>query len=67
MEDNSKIRTTYTKDMLIKRISSECGESPKIVRDVYSALEEDIARLLSCADDNTDISIRLFEDRKSVV
>ena len=61
MEDNNKIKTTYTKDMLIKRISKECGENPRVVRDIYNALEEDMARLLSCANEDVDISIRLFE------
>lgn len=61
MKDDAKIKTTYTKDMLIKRISSACVESPKVVRDVYNALEEDVAKLLSCADESMDISIRLFE------
>ena len=61
MKDNNKAKTTYTKDMLVKRIASECGESSKTVRDIYNAIEEDVAKLLSCANENTDISIRLFE------
>lgn len=61
MKDDSKVKTTYTKDMIIKRIASARAENPRVVRDVYNALEEDIAKLLSCANENTDISIRLFE------
>lgn len=56
-----KIKTTYTKKNLIENIANECGKSKNTVRDIYNALEENIATLLSSADINTDISVRLFE------
>lgn len=55
------IKNTYTKDILIKSIAKECRMSAGTVHAVYHKLEEIIARLLSSANENTDIVIRLFE------
>lgn len=54
-------KTTYTKDMLIKRLSEECNKDIKTVRLIYNALEGDITSILSSANSNMDVSIRLFE------
>ena len=61
MSNKDKTRLTYTKDMLIKNIAMMSGNDVKVVRAIYNALEEDIARLLSLASPDTDVSLRLFE------
>ena len=57
----NKNKNTYTKDMLIRRISDICGKDMSTIRIVYNTLEETIANLLSSAKFDTDVSIRLFE------
>lgn len=61
MSNKDKTKLTYTKDMLIKNIAMMSGNDVKVVRTIYNALEEDIARLLSLANQDTDVSLRLFE------
>ena len=61
LENNEKTKITYTKDMLIKKIAEEYGIGVKIVRSIYNQLEEDVFEILSSANLNTDVSIRLFE------
>ena len=61
MSDNDKTKITYTKDMLIRRLSEECDKDIKSVRLIYNKLEGDIAHILSSANNDTDVSIRLFE------
>ena len=56
-----KNKNTYTKDILIRRISDICGKDMSTIRIVYNALEETVAKLLSSANEDTDVSIRLFE------
>lgn len=56
-----KNKNTYTKDMLIRKISDMCGKDLSTIRTVYNTLEEVIAILLSTAKSDTDVSIRLFE------
>ena len=56
-----KNKNTYTKDMLIRRISDICGKDMSTIRTVYNTLEETVANLLSSANPNIDVSIRLFE------
>ena len=61
MSNKNKAKLTYTKDMLIRNIAMMSGNDTKVVRAIYNALEEDIARLLSLASPDTDVSLRLFE------
>lgn len=61
MGNDKRDKLTYTKDMLIKRISKECGYNTRMVKAFYNALEGDVVNLLSYANPDTDISIRLFE------
>lgn len=61
LKTQEKIKITYTKDMLIKNIAEECNKNKSIVRTIYNAIEKSVAEILSSADPNTDISIRLFE------
>ena len=56
-----KTKNTYTKEMLIKNIAETTGKNICIVRTIYNTLEQTIVNLLSSADNNTDISLRLFE------
>lgn len=58
-QENGK--NTYTKDMLVRKISDVCGRDMSTIRTVYNTLEEIVANLLSSAKPNTDVSIRLFE------
>ena len=61
LENNEKIRVTFTKDMMIKKIAEECGINVRTVKSVYNAFEECIFETLSFADLDKDISLRLFE------
>lgn len=61
MKNIEKEKVTYTKDMLIKKIASDCKRDLKIVKTIYNSLEENIFDILSSATSNEDISIRLFE------
>ena len=56
-----KVKNTYTKDILIKNIAEKCNKDVNTVRTVYNTLENTIAKLLSSANENTDVTIRLFE------
>lgn len=61
IKTKGKTKTVYTKEMMIRTIAKKCGEDYDTVRDVYNTLEDDIAKKLSLANANTDVSIRLFE------
>ena len=61
IEVQDKIKKTYTKDMLIRSIAEKCNKDINTVRTIYHTLEETITKLLSSANENTDITIRLFE------
>lgn len=61
MKNNEKTKTTYTKDMLVKKIAGETQLGLRTVKEVYSALEENIFEILSSTNQDTDVSIRLFE------
>ena len=61
LEDNERTKITYTKDMLIKKIAEEYGIGVKVIKSIYGLLEENIFEILSSANIDNDISIRLFE------
>ena len=61
LKTNGKVNNTYTKEMLMRDIASKCRRDINTVRRIYSALEENIAELLSSASSEVDVSIRLFE------
>lgn len=61
LNTQDKVKHTYTKDMLIRSISDMCNKDIRTVRNIYNALEETIAKLLSSATLDTNVSIRLFE------
>lgn len=61
MKTKEKDRITYTKEMLVKEIANKCHKDSKVVRVIYNSLEDIIFGILSSADPDTDISIRLFE------
>lgn len=61
MENQDKVKLTYTKEMLIKEIAKKSHKGLRVVKDVYETLESEIATLLSSANSDTDISLRLFE------
>jgi hypothetical protein len=58
-QDKSKV--TYTKEMIIKNIAHLCDMDIRTVKEVYNTLEKEIVSLLSYANPERDISIRLFE------
>ena len=61
LKTQDKVKHTYTKDMLIRSIADACHKDMGTVRSVYNTLEENVAKLLSSATPDADISIRLFE------
>lgn len=61
LKTQDKVKRTYTKDMLIRGVANVCHKDMGTVRSIYNALEENVAKLLSSATPNADISIRLFE------
>ena len=61
LKTQDKVKHTYTKDMLIRSIADACHKDMGTVRNFYNVLEENVAKLLSSATPDTDVSIRLFE------
>ena len=61
LKTQNKVKHTYTKDMLIRSIADACHKDISTVRSIYNALEENVAKSLSSATPDADISIRLFE------
>lgn len=61
MVEDDKITITYTKGNLIDSISRECNQDKHVVKMVYDKLEELVSRRLSCASEDADVVIRLFE------
>lgn len=61
LNSQEKVKHTFTKDMLVRNIADMCDENMSTIRNIYNLLEQNVAKLLSSADPNTDISIRLFE------
>ena len=61
MEKLEKNHVVFTKDRMIKKISAKTGRSFDTVRKFYNALEDSLAEVLSSADENTDVTIKLCE------
>lgn len=61
MESQKKNKNVHTKEMLIRSIAKECHRDITTVRVIYNTLEENIAKHLSSANSDTDVSVRLFE------
>ena len=63
MEDDlmANKKTVYTKAQIIKMIARSVKIRSSLVKKVYEGLENEIARLLATADENEDVSLRLFE------
>ena len=61
LKTQEKVKHTYTKDMLIRSIADTCRRDVSTVRNIYNALEENVAKLLSSASNEVDVSVRLFE------
>lgn len=56
-----KNEKVYTKQMIISHIAKKCKERKDTVYDIYNALESEITELLSTANENEDVVIKLFE------
>lgn len=61
MANNDSKKVTYTKDMLIKTVAKDCRIDRNTVKDVYESIEDSVSDALSSANEDRDVSIRLFE------
>ena len=61
MAKNDSKKVTYTKDMLIKTVAKDCRIDRNTVKDVYESLEDIVSDALSSANEDSDVSVRLFE------
>lgn len=61
MAKNDSKKVTYTKDMLIKTVAKDCRIDRNTVKDVYESLEDIVSDTLSSANEDSDVSVRLFE------
>lgn len=61
MAKNDSKKVTYTKDMLIKTVAKNCKIDRNTVKDVYESIEDSVSDALSSANEDSDVSVRLFE------
>lgn len=61
MAKNDSKKVTYTKDMLIKTVAKNCRIDRNTVKDVYESIEDSVSDALSSANEDSDVSVRLFE------
>lgn len=61
MAKNNSKKVTYTKDMLIKTVAKDCRIDRNTVKDVYESIEDSVSDALSSANEESDVSVRLFE------
>lgn len=61
MAKNDSKKVTYTKDMLIKTVAKDCRIDRNTVKDVYESIEDSVSDALSSANEDRDVSVRLFE------
>ena len=61
MAKNDSKKVTYTKDMLIKTVAKDCRIDRNTVKDVYESIEDSVSDALSSANEDSDVSVRLFE------
>ena len=61
MAKNDSKKVTYTKDMLIKTVAKDCRIDRNTVKDVYESIEDSVSDALSSANEDCDVSVRLFE------
>ena len=61
MAKNDSKKVTYTKDMLIKTVAKDCRIDRNTVKDVYESIEDSVSDVLSSANEDNDVSVRLFE------
>lgn len=56
-----KNKTVYTKADIIKMVARHSRVRKSLVRKIYETLEHEIMRLLAEANENEDVTLRLFE------
>ena len=61
MAKNDSKKVTYTKDILIKTVAKDCRIDRNTVKDVYESIEDSVSDALSSANEDSDVSVRLFE------
>ena len=57
----NRIIRTFTRDDLVNMISGETGVSQNFARSIYDTMEEKIRFMLSQANENEDVKLKLFE------
>lgn len=61
MGNANKHKAVYTKAQIIKMIARSVRVRKSLVKKVYEGLEDEIMRLLASANENEDVTLRLFE------
>ena len=56
-----RIIRTFTRDDLVNMISGETGVSQNFARSIYDVMEEKVRFMLSQANENEDVKLKLFE------
>ena len=56
-----RIIRTFTRDDLLNMISNETGVSQNFARSIYDTMEEKVRFMLSQANENEDVKLKLFE------
>lgn len=56
-----RIIRTFTRDDLVNMISGETGVSQNFARSIYDTMEEKVRFMLSQANENEDVKLKLFE------
>lgn len=61
LDNSKKNKNVVTKEMLIKLIAKESGKDVNVVKSIYNIFEKVLTKLFAGVDENTDVSVRLFE------
>lgn len=61
LKNSEKTKRTFTKNMLVKDIAEDTNKEAKDIRLIYEKIEDAVFDALSSADEDTDVSVRLFE------
>ena len=61
MKNDGKHKTVYTKAQIIKMVARRIRLRKSLVEDVFDGLEREVYELLASANEDSDVSLRLFE------
>lgn len=59
--ENEKNHVVFTKERIVKKVAAKTGRNFETIRKIYNALEESLIDMLSTADKNTDVTVKLCE------